>query len=39
MVEETDDEFKKRQKTIQRQAKEMKEQRYKTYLRLKEEFE
>jgi hypothetical protein len=39
MVEETDEQFQKRQNDLDRQAKWAKEQRLKNYLRLKEEFE
>lgn len=39
MVEETDEEFEKRQHDIQLQAKWAKERRYESYLRLKKEFE
>jgi len=39
MVEETDEQFQKRQSDLERQAKWAKEQRLKSYLRLKEEFE
>jgi hypothetical protein len=39
MVEETDKQFQERMKDIERQYKWAKEQRYKNYLKLKEEFE
>lgn len=39
MVEETDEQFQKRQDNLKRQAKWAKEQRFKNYLKLKEEFE
>jgi hypothetical protein len=39
MVEETDEQFQKRMKDIERQDKWAKEQRYNSYLKLKAEFE
>lgn len=39
MVEETDEQFQRRQDDLERQAKWAKEQRFKNYLKLKEEFE
>jgi len=39
MVEETDEQFEKRQHSIQLEAKWAKERRYESYLRLKKEFE
>lgn len=39
MVEETDEQFQRRQNDIERQAKWSKEQRLKSYLKLKQEFE
>jgi len=39
MVEETDEQFQKRQDDLERQSKWAKEQRFKNYLKLKEEFE
>lgn len=39
MVEETDEEFKKRIESNERHSEELKQRRYQTYLKLKEEFE
>jgi hypothetical protein len=39
MVEETEDQFKKRQKEIEQERERMKKMRYESYLRLKKEFE
>lgn len=39
MIEETDEEFNKRQKEIERDNKWAKERRYESYLKLKKEFE
>ena len=39
MVEETEDQFKKRQKEIEQERERMKKMRYESYLRLKKEFD
>jgi hypothetical protein len=39
MVEETDEQFEKRQKGIERDSKWAKERRYESYLKLKKEFD
>ena len=39
MVEETDEQFKKRQKAIEQERERMKKMRYENYLKLKKEFE
>jgi hypothetical protein len=39
MIEETDEEYQRRLERAEREAKRMKEQRYKNYLSLKKEFE